>query len=165
MKQVSYPGPSHITCLCSPLFYGIIILGRTTSHLQTSPITVLFNSLPSWIRICEVGICSTFVSHFLLQNVHHGNCTKSVFTVPSDRGKKQNTAACVITDEELHLWNTACVAFFFEHQTLQIWYAECQMQCSPKKRDMPNLWICNSLVVSIHLFIWNHKTKFWCMYI
>jgi hypothetical protein len=50
-----------------------------------------------------VGICSTFASHFLLQNVNHGSCIKSVFTVPSDRGEKQNTAACVITDVELHL--------------------------------------------------------------
>lgn len=48
-----------------------------------------------------------------MQNMNHGSCTKSEFTVPSDRGKKQNTAACVITDEELHLWNTECVTFFF----------------------------------------------------
>jgi len=43
--------------------------------------------------------------------VNHGSCIKSVFTVPLDRGKKQNTATSVKTDE-LHLWNTACEAFF-----------------------------------------------------
>ena len=58
-----------------------------------------------------MGICSTF-GHFLLQNVNHGSCRKSVFIVPFDKGKKQNTAASVKTEDELHLWNKACVALF-----------------------------------------------------
>jgi hypothetical protein len=35
--------------------------------------------------------------------MNHGSCTKSVFTVSFDTGKKQNTAASVKTEEELHL--------------------------------------------------------------
>jgi len=131
MKQVSYRGPSHIRCICSPLFYGIIILEWTMLHLQSSPINVHVNSLPSWIRICEVGICSTFVSLFLLllQNMNHDSCIKSVFTILSDRGKKQNTAACVITDEELHLWNTECLSFFLSirHCRYEMWNVKCNV--------------------------------------
>jgi len=30
-----------------------------------------------------------FCFSFFLQNMNHGSCIKSVFTVPSDRGKKK----------------------------------------------------------------------------